>query len=76
MTLVLDGELIMLMAREGYQGQSVQGVGIGSRAADIVTRYGPPSRRHETTHGQNWTYDTQHIAFQFRNRKVVTWLIF
>src|SRR5262249_47885074 len=59
MTLVLDGELIMLMAREEYQGQSVQGVGIGSRTADIVTRYGPPSRRHEMPHGQDWTYDTQ-----------------
>jgi hypothetical protein len=76
MTLVRDGELIMVMAREGYQGHSSQGIGIGSRAADVVARYGPPSRRQEMPHGQHWAYDTQHIAFQCRHGTVVAWLIF
>jgi tetratricopeptide (TPR) repeat protein len=75
-TLVRDGEILMVMAREGYQGHSGQEVGIGSRAADVRTRYGPPSRRQELPHRQNWAYDTQRIAFQLRHGTVVAWLLF
>jgi tetratricopeptide (TPR) repeat protein len=78
MTLVRNGEILMLMARDAYQGSSAQGLKIGSHEADVLARYGPPSRRHELTQGQNWAYDddAQRITFQLRNGRVVSWLVF
>ena len=76
MTLAWDREIIMVMIREGYQGHSAQGLHIGSHDADVLARYGPPSRRHELTQGQNWAYDAQRIAFQFHAGRLVSWLLF
>jgi tetratricopeptide (TPR) repeat protein len=76
MTLAQQGEIIMLMVREGYRGTSAQGIVLGSPAHDVLTRYGPPTRRHELSRGQSWAYDAPRIAFQFRDGQVVSWLRF
>jgi tetratricopeptide (TPR) repeat protein len=76
MTLSQAGEILMLLVREGYQGTSAQGMTIGSTARNVLAVYGPPSRRLEMTHGNNWSYDAQRIAFQLRNGKVVSWLVY
>src|SRR5207249_1400948 len=76
MTLAQDGEILMLLAREGYQGTSAQGIALGSPARDVLTRYGAPTRRHELPGGQSWAYDTHRIVFQLRDDHVVSWLRF
>jgi hypothetical protein len=76
MTLSQDGETLMLLVREGYQGTSAQGITIGSTARDVLASYGPPSRRLDMTHGNNWSYDAHRIAFQLRDGKVVSWLVY
>jgi hypothetical protein len=66
----------MLLAREGYRGTSAQGIAVGSMARHVLAAYGPPSRRLEMTHGNNWSYDAHRIAFQLRDGKVVSWLVY
>jgi hypothetical protein len=76
MTLAQHGEVLMLMVREGYQGTSAQGITLGSRTHDVLTRYGPPTRSHELPRGHIWAYEAQRLAFQFRDGQVVSWLRF
>jgi tetratricopeptide (TPR) repeat protein len=71
-----DGEILLIFVRQGYGGESARGITIGSEAEDVLGRYGVPTRRLETTQGQNWSYDAQRIAFQLHQGKVVSWLLF
>ena len=75
-TLAQSGEVLMLLVREGYRGTSAQGIALGSRTHDVLTRYGSPTRRHELPRGYSWAYDAPRIAFQFRDGQVVSWLRF
>jgi hypothetical protein len=75
-TLSRDGEILLLIVRDGYRGTSARRIAIGSPAADVLARYGPPTRRLETTQGQNWSYDAPRIAFQLRHGQVVSWMLF
>jgi hypothetical protein len=74
--LVQDGEIRMLLVREGYDGRSARGLTIGSAAHEVLARYGPPTRQVELTQGHSWSYDTPRIAFQLRDGKVISWLLF
>jgi len=76
MTLAQDGEIRMLMAREDFRGASATGIRIGSAAQDVLASYGAPTRRVELTQGQSWAYDAHRIAFQLRDGRVVSWLLF
>ena len=76
MTLTQDKEVLMVMARPGYQGRSAKGTRIGSRELDVLAAYGDPVRRLETTQGHSWGYDQHRIAFQFERARVVSWLIY
>lgn len=74
--LVQDGEIRMLLVRAGYEGRSARGLTINSAAHEALVRYGPPTRQAELTQGHSWSYDTQRIAFQLCDGKVISWLLF
>jgi tetratricopeptide (TPR) repeat protein len=74
--LVQDGEIRMILVREGYEGKSARGLTIGRTADEVRERYGSPTRQAELTQGHSWSYDPQRIAFQLRDGKVVSWLLF
>ena len=74
--LLQDGEILMLMVREGFRGTSTRGIAIGSAAQEVLAHYGTPTRRLETTQGQSWSYDAQRIVLQLRGGRVVSWLLF
>jgi len=74
--LVQDGEIRMLLVREGYEGASSQGLKIGSVVHEVLARYGSPTRQVELTQGHSWGYEAQRIAFQLRDGKVISWLLF
>ena len=76
MTLSQGDEILMLMAQQGFQQSSVKGIRIGSRAQDVLTQYGKPSRRLDSSHGYNWSYDAHRIAFQLRHDRVMSWLVY
>lgn len=71
-TVSRDGELRLIVMHQGCRN----GITPGSKSRDLLTRYGTPSRRLETTQGQTWSYDTQRIAFQLRDDAVVSWLLY
>jgi tetratricopeptide (TPR) repeat protein len=74
--LVQDGEIRMILVREGYAGRSARGLTIGSAVHEVLARYGSPTRQAELTQGYSWSYDTQRLAFQVRDGKVISWLLF
>ena len=74
--LVREGEIRMILVREGYEGRSARGLTIGRTADEVWERYGSPTRQVELTQGHSWSYDTQRIAFQLRDGKVISWLLF
>jgi hypothetical protein len=76
MTLAQDGEIRMILVREGFRGASARGVEIGSAARAVLAQYGAPTRRLELTQGQSWGYDAHRLAFQLRDGRVVSWLLF
>jgi tetratricopeptide (TPR) repeat protein len=76
MTLSQGDEILMLMAQQGFQQSSVKGIRIGSRAQDVRALYGEPSRRLDSPHGYNWSYDAHRIAFQLRHDRVMSWLVY
>jgi tetratricopeptide (TPR) repeat protein len=76
MTLAQDREIRMIMVREGFQGATARGIRIGSAARDVLAHYGSPARRVELTQGQSWGYDAHRMAFQLRDGRVISWLLF
>jgi len=62
--------------REGFQGATASGIRIGSAAQEVLAHYGAPARRVELTQGQSWAYDAHRIAFQLRDGRIVSWLLF
>jgi len=76
MTLAKDGDIVMVMTPEGYQGTSTRMIKLGKSADEVLQQYGSPSRRMELPSGQTWAYDDYRIAFQLRDGRVVSWLVF
>ena len=75
-TLSQEQEIVMIIALEGYQGQSAGGVKIGSMQGELLKRYRTPSRTLTMTQGESWVYDEPGISFQLRDGRVVSWLLF
>lgn len=75
-TLTRSGQVVMAMAHQGYRGQSVRGIRLGSPGQQVLASYGQPSRRLSILDGQTWGYDPQGIAFQLKDNRVVSWLIY
>jgi tetratricopeptide (TPR) repeat protein len=75
-TLSHLGEILMLGALEGFTGTSAKGIAIGSEAAHVRERYGPPGRVLHMTQGASWIYEAHGIAFQLHDEKVVSWWLF
>jgi hypothetical protein len=75
-TVSRDGELLIIVVQDGFRGTSARGITLGSQRHVVLTRYGAPSRRVETTQGESWSCDAHRIAFQLRGGTVVSWLIY
>jgi tetratricopeptide (TPR) repeat protein len=75
-TLSQDEETLLIIALPEYRGMSAKGMTIGSRTHEVLTQYHTPTRMVPMTQGESWVYETQGISFQFRDGKVVSWLLF
>jgi tetratricopeptide (TPR) repeat protein len=76
MVLTQEKEVLLLGALQDYAGTSSQGIAIGSSADQVLGQYGNPARTVVLTQGESWIYDPPGIAFQLRDGKVVSWLLF
>ena len=66
----------MAMAHTGYKIKSAGGIRLGNHGRDVIALYGFPSRRLSITYGQSWSYDPEGIAFQLKDDRVISWLIY
>ncbi|OGW29877.1 MAG: hypothetical protein A2X56_05510 [Nitrospirae bacterium GWC2_57_13] len=76
MTVSQDDEILLVVAPEGYKGRSSRGIGIGSSQQDLLKAYGAPSRTLDTAQGTSWAYQDEKVAFQIRDGKVISWMLF
>jgi tetratricopeptide (TPR) repeat protein len=77
-TISQDEQIQLIVVLEWYKGKSSRGLMIGSGEQDLLTTYGIPARILPMTQGVSWvyTYDTYGIAFQLRQGKIISWLLF
>jgi len=75
-TITEDGEIRLLLAGEGYGGETKNGVKIGDNEQSVKGAYGTPNMSLSTTQGSSLVYYQQGITFQLRNGKVVSWEIY
>ena len=71
-----EPKIRVLLANSGYGGKTNHGVKIGDRQHDVIEAYGMPSMNLTTTQGNSLVYYDEGITFQFRNGKVVSWVIY
>jgi tetratricopeptide (TPR) repeat protein len=76
MMLSPQDEILMLTVLDGYKGKSAKGITLGSSAQEVLAHYGRPAQILEMTQGESWVYTAQGIAFQLRDHKVSSWLLF
>jgi hypothetical protein len=76
MTISQSDEILLIVAREGCAGKSGKGISLGSLAKDTAKLYGAPPLVLNTTQGASWVYPLEKIAFQIRDGKVVSWVLF
>lgn len=75
-TVAQDRIVHMIQVQPSYRGATALGIRIGDHEDTIRARYGPPTRILPMRNGQSWGYDVSGIAFQLRQAKVVSWLIY
>ncbi len=76
MTLSQKDEIKLIVALDGFKGKTEKGIAVGSAQKDILSTYGSLSKVLDMAQGISWVYDLQGIAFQFRDGKVVSWILF
>lgn len=72
----LEEPILLVSTLEGYKGKSLKGIILGSREKEVLSKYGAPSKVLNTTRGKSWVYENPGIAFQVREGKVLSWLLF
>ncbi|MBN1254745.1 MAG: tetratricopeptide repeat protein [Deltaproteobacteria bacterium] len=76
MTLSQDDEIKLIVTLDGFKGKTARGIALGSPEKNVIAAYGSPAQVLDMTQGATWVYGEHGIAFQFRNGKVVSWLLF
>jgi tetratricopeptide (TPR) repeat protein len=71
-----DDEIIRLSVSPPFRGPAAKGVALGSGQKDLVAKYGKPSGTCLSSGGEAWVYSGQGITFNFRDGKVVSWILF
>lgn len=75
-TVSQNKEIQMIVASNGFTGKTGKDVGIGCSKADVVSRYGGPTRTLDTSLGFTLVYDLPGIAFNFQGGKLASWVLF
>ena len=71
-----DDEIRIVVTPPGYEGKSAGGIGLGGTARELATGYGAPAQVQDLSQWESWIYVERGIAFQLRDGKVVSWLLF
>jgi tetratricopeptide (TPR) repeat protein len=76
-TVVLKGdEVYLLVAKDGYTGESAQGIGIKSTRDEILASYGAPSKIQSMSQNECWIYNKARLTLIMQDDEVVSWIIY
>ncbi|MFZ2445108.1 MAG: tetratricopeptide repeat protein [Syntrophobacteraceae bacterium] len=76
MTVSQNKEIKLILAFRDFSGKTGRDVGMGCSKEDVVARYGEPDKDLESQAGFTLVYESSGIAFNFQERKVVSWILF
>jgi hypothetical protein len=71
-----SGYTLLHVTRENYDGESGEGIKIGTFSEDVLIKYGQPTHTQQTTNGQYMVYDFKQIAFHVKNGRVESWALY
>jgi hypothetical protein len=71
-----NDEIQLIIVQNGFAGKTAKDVGMGSTKEEIIARYGAPSLTLESSQGVTLVYDEPGISFDFREGKLVSWVVF
>jgi len=76
-TIVAEGdEVRIIVAGEKFHTKKNRGVNIGSTRNSVVSNYGLPELRLNSTRGQNFLYPRDGVSFQLADGKVISWAMY
>ena len=71
-----SGYTLLHVTRDNYDGESGEGIKIGTFSEDVLIKYGEPTHTQQTATGQYFVYDFKQIAFHVKNGRVESWALY
>jgi len=71
-----SGYTLLHVTRDNYNGESGEGIKIGTFSEDVLIKYGEPTHTQQTATGQYFVYDFKQIAFYVKNGRVESWALY
>ncbi|KPJ90576.1 MAG: hypothetical protein AMJ55_13410 [Gammaproteobacteria bacterium SG8_15] len=76
-SIVAEGdEVRIIVASEKFHTRNQQGINIGSTRHSVISNYGLPDLRLNSTRGQNLLYPRDGVSFQLADDKVTSWAVY
>ncbi|WP_455197284.1 tetratricopeptide repeat protein [Kaarinaea lacus] len=76
-SIVAEGdEVRIVVASEKFHTENQQGINIGSTRHSVISNYGLPALRLNSTRGQNLLYPRDGVSFQLADDKVTSWAVY
>jgi hypothetical protein len=76
MVVSREDEITRLSVSPPFLGQTAKGIALGFGQKDLLAKYGRPSGTSLSSGGEAWVYSRLGIAFDIRDGKVVSWILF
>ncbi|WP_455366933.1 tetratricopeptide repeat protein [Kaarinaea lacus] len=76
-SIVAEGdEVRIIVASEKFHAKNTRGINIGSSRHSVISNYGLPDLRLNSTRGQNLLYPRDGVSFQLADDKVISWAVY
>jgi hypothetical protein len=75
-TVSANNEIQLIVVQNGFAARTAKDVGMGSSKEDVLSRYGAPDLTLNSSRGVTIVYDELGISFDFREGKLVSWVVF
>jgi hypothetical protein len=76
MTVSRYDQVGLIVTLNGFAGKTAGDVGMGCSKKDVLSRYGAPFSTLDSSQGVTLVYHHPHVAFNFREGRLVSWILF
>jgi tetratricopeptide (TPR) repeat protein len=66
----------LIVALDGFSGKTARDVAMGYSKEEVISRYGEPSTTMDSSQGVTLVYELPGVSFNFRDGKLVSWVLF